>query len=412
MSLISRKNAKCYYWKFYYKQCGVLKQKNVNTGVPIKGGSKKEAERVGRQKEAEYIDSLHTPIQRHQDLKYAHKDDTVEEYAQYWLNERLGGKKANTRYSYQLIVNKHIIPLLGNLKVSEIDQFDLEWFIKEHLKKCDELEEKCEQKRKKGKKITNADKPYYNTIKKIMDITSMMLKDAVSSGALNDNPCKKVAKCIRDLIPKSSFTDKKAEPYTIAELNTLIEASKGTTLEPCIMLAVYLGLRREEVLGLKWSDVDFINNVVYIRNTVVTEGGKILYRDDVTKNKNSKATLPLYADLRLYLLSLKQKQYEEKMIFGDCYNDSDYICRWNDGKLIKPNYISQTFPKLLKDNGLRSIRFHDLRATVVTLVWERTGDIKLAQTIARHGNISTTADIYALANISDKKEALEKAFSN
>lgn len=414
MGLYKRETSKCWYWKFIYKDVtGKRKDKTISTGIPVRG-SKKEAEKIGRQKEAEFRELLEaeTTPERHKQLKLAHKNDTVGEYANYWLNERLGASKANTRYSYELVVNKHIVPLLGALKVSELDQFDIEWFIKKHLEICDSLQEKCEAKRKKGKKITNADKPYYNSIKKILDITSMMLKDAVASAVISENPCKKVAKCVRDLIPKSSFKeDKKAEPYTLEELNALIDACKGSVLEPCIMLASFLGLRREEVLGLKWEDVDFKNDVVYIRNTVVTHGGKNVYRDNETKNQNSKAKLPLYPDLRVYLLNLKQRQHDDAKTFGDCYIPSDYICRWQDGKLIKPNYISQTFPKFLKANNLRSIRFHDLRATVVTLVWEKTGDIKIAQAIARHSNLSTTADIYATAKLDDKQDALKKAFT-
>lgn len=86
------------------------------------------------------------------------------------------------------------------------------------------------------------------------------------------------------------------------------------------------------------------------------------------------------------------------------------LCRWTNGKLIKPNYISQTFPKFLKKNNLRNIRFHDIRATVVTLIWEKTGDIKKAQIIARHSNIDITADIYTDVNMNDKRNALNQAF--
>lgn len=412
MSLYKKKNGTSWYWAFRYTDAlGKSKLKSISTGISCKPGNKKEAEHQGKLKEAAFLASINNHEIRHKERKLAHIDDTVNDYAIYWLECELGHIKANTCYSYELVVKKHIIPLLGKIKLSDLDQYDLEEFIKKHIEICDSLQAICDEKRKSGKKITNDDKPYYTSIRKIFSILTMMLNNAVANSAIQSNPCTKVKANIRALMPKSKYKEiDKPKTYTIDELNLLITKCKGEVLEPCIMLASFLGLRREEVLGLKWSDIDFTNDIVHIRNTVVTNGGKNEYRDNETKNDASMTDLPLIDELKTYLLALKKQQHQYSKIFGDDYIQSDYICRWTNGKLIKPNYISQTFPKFLKKNNLRNIRFHDIRATVVTLIWEKTGDIKKAQIIARHSNIDITADIYTDVNMNDKRNALNQAF--
>ena len=104
------------------------------------------------------------------------------------------------------------------------------------------------------------------------------------------------------------------------------------------------------------------------KDTCVLEGTQIVYRDDVTKNSASNAILPLPDNLREYLLQLKEKQFATKKFLGKGYTDTGLVCTYQDGKGIKPGYVSENFHKMLIANNLRVIRFHDLRHTVGTLI--------------------------------------------
>lgn len=407
MSLYAKQNGKNYYWKFRFTDVeGIIKSKSVNTGIS-KHGSKKEARRVGLLKEEEFKSTLSPPKIRHHEQKFSHADDTVAEFSHHWLSERIRYLNEGTKYYYKTTVVKHIIPIIGDIKLSELDQFDLEEFIDTHLQICSEKEELCIQKQNAGKRIKTNERPYYNSIAKIFNILSIMLTDAVAIGAIPENPAKKVSKAAKKKMPKSNF---RGAAYTLNEHQALIEASKGNILEAPIMLAAYLGLRREEVLGLKWSQIDLDQDIVTVEDTVVTAGGSIIYQNDSTKTVASNDILPIIGPLHEFLAELKKNQANDQTALGEGYIDSDFVCRWPDGKLIKPNYISQNFKKFLRANNLREIRFHDLRDTVVTLVWQNTGDIKKAQAIARHANLNVTADIYTEAKLEDKKNGLERAF--
>lgn len=409
MSLYAKANGSNFYWKFYYlDDDGKRVQKSINTGIQNVRGNKRKAMEQGKLLEDEFLASLDDKKVRHRDRGLEHREDTVEQFAHFWLDKRLDYLRENTLYSYKLVVNRHIIPYIGNMKLKEIDQYDVEEFIDLHIKKCKLLEKQVQEKRLRGEKVASDERAYSLSIKKIVHILSMMLSDAVSVGAIQENPVHKVSTKAKKSIPQSNFRGK---AYTLEEHQKLIEVCKGSTIEPAIMLTAYLGLRREEVLGLKWSDVDLENETVTIRNTVVTSGGRILYHDNQTKNEKSMDILPLIPPLKEYLIGLKQRQEEDAKAFGRGYEESDYICRWNDGRLIKPDYVTHGFRKLLQEKGMRVIRFHDLRDTVVTLVWETTKDIKKAQIIARHTRIDMTADRYTDPKLDDKKDGLTQAFN-
>ena len=156
-----------------------------------------------------------------------------------------------------------------------------------------------------------------------------------------------------DIIPNNP-ADKVQKPkkeqfigefYTTDQLLNLIEASKGDELELIILLTVHYGLRRSEVLGLKWDDIDFKNKTLTIRHTVVIakiNGKRQLVAKDRTKNKSSYRTLPLIDAIAIKLQEQKAKQETFKMKFGSSYNKDylDYICVNPQGILIRPDYIS------------------------------------------------------------------------
>ena len=113
-----------------------------------------------------------------------------------------------------------------------------------------------------------------------------------------------------------------------------------------------------------------------------------------TKNKSSYRTLPLIAEVKVYLLQLKRKQKEAKLLHGGSHIDNDYVNKWEDGKPFTPDYISRTFKKILTKNKLQVIRFHDLRHTTASLLLSKGFSLKEIQEYLGHANINTTSDIY------------------
>ena len=105
-------------------------------------------------------------------------------------------------------------------------------------------------------------------------------------------------------------------------------------------------------------------------------------------------TFPLLDDVREVLLKLKDKQSEYRRIFGKMYKESDYIFTWQDGRLYRPDYITDTFQKVLKKNGLPHMRFHDLRHSTASILHDKNWSLKDIQEWLRHADIETTGNIY------------------
>ena len=184
------------------------------------------------------------------------------------------------------------------------------------------------------------------------------LKYAVKNDMIPSNPADKVERPKQDKF-YGNFYDRD-------ELNKLFEAVAGTKLELPVLLGAFYGLRRSEIVGLKWSAIDFEQNTITISHTVTScnlDGKCVIVAKDTTKTKSSRRTLPLVPYFHEKLLAVKAQQGRNQKLCGRSYNREflEYICVDDIGDRFKPNYITSQFPRLLERNGFRKIRFHDLR---------------------------------------------------
>lgn len=225
------------------------------------------------------------------------------------------------------------------------------------------------------------------------------LKYAVKIDLLDSNPADKVERPKKNPF-MGSF-------YDSDEVEKLFEAAKGTLLEIPVFLGAFYGLRRSEVLGLKWNAIDFQSNTITVKHTVTScnlDGKHIQVAQDTTKTKSSLRVLPLVPAFREKLLELRDYQKECKRLCGKCYNKQyqEYICVDEMGKLISPHYLTSAFPKLLEKNGLRRIRFHDLRHSCASLLLANGVPMKQIQEWLGHSDFSTTANVYAHLDYNSK----------
>ena len=159
----------------------------------------------------------------------------------------------------------------------------------------------------------------------------------------------------------------------------------------------YYGLRRSEVLGLRWSAIDMEHKTISISHKVIeaeVDGKFVPMGEDVLKTKSSFRTLPLIPAVGIILLEEKEKQEMYRRLFKKSYC-RDYICVDQCGKLLRPNYVTEHFSWLIEKYGLRKVRFHDLRHTCASLLLSNGISMKQIQIWLGHSTFSTTADIYA-----------------
>ena len=199
--------------------------------------------------------------------------------------------------------------------------------------------------------------------------------------------------------------------YLIAELTQL---PIGSLVAPVgVEVHIVHGIEDDVItlavlaIGLKWDAIDFDQNTITIRHTVTScdlDGKRVLVASDTTKTKSSMRTLPLVPFMRERLLTLKEEQQENRRLCGRSYIKDylEYVCVNEIGDLIKPHYVTESFPKLLKAKGMRQIRYHDLRHSCASLLLANGVPMKQIQEWLGHSDFSTTANIYAHLDYSSK----------
>lgn len=195
--------------------------------------------------------------------------------------------------------------------------------------------------------------------------------------------------------------------YNHQEINFLFNKVKGELIELAVILAAFYGLRRSEVVGLKWTAINFENKTISIRHTVTPvyfEGQEHLIEKDRTKNKSSRRTLPLVPAFEDLLLRIRELQVLNKAICGNsyCTDYDEYIYLDKLGQRIKPGYITQNFTRTIKKLKMRKIRYHDLRHSCASLLLSNGISMKEIQEWLGHSNYSTTANIYSHLEYSSK----------
>ena len=174
------------------------------------------------------------------------------------------------------------------------------------------------------------------------------------------------------------------------------------------MLAATYGLRRSECAGLRWSAIDFRARRMVINHTAVISNGRIIYADNV-KTRSSYRTLPLSDSLRRYLLDLRRRQKANRRKYGKSYCQTDYVCCFEDGSPLRPDYISREFGRVCRRAALPRIRFHDLRHSVAPLLLQQGFSLKQIQDWLGHADISTTANVYAHVPYIEKETIAKNA---
>ena len=354
------KNGK-YYMVLNGVENGKRKQRWVSTGLTEKG-NKRKAERMLRERLAE--EERKAPSGEATNILFT-------DYLQRWL--ALSERRVDevTMQSYRMLSLRHVLPWFQErcLTLSEVSRKVIQEF----------LDEKGRCGRLDGKGGLGP-----KSLRELKNILNQTLNEAVREELLTVNPCN-----LLRLPPKETS---RAQFYTSEQLNALLTAVKEEPLDPLIRTTDLSDHRRTELLGLKWDGLDFENDTLAIRHTVVKVYSTVA--KDKTKTKSSYRSFPLPPEMRDLFLSLRADQERNRRLLGKDYVQTDYVFCWPDGRPFTSDYVSHRFGKLLKKYGLPHIRFHDLRHSCASFFINQGCDLKQVQEWMGHSDISTTANIY------------------
>ena len=224
------------------------------------------------------------------------------------------------------------------------------------------------------------------------------LIEQMATGTLQSNQLELL---VADLAQRlQDVSGKKVYGYLPPRVKRIVDEIVDELAKDERVSSAYYGLRRSEVLGLRWSAIDMEHKTISISHKVIeaeVDGKFVPMGEDVLKTKSSFRTLPLIPAVGIILLEEKEKQEMYRRLFKKsyCRDYLDYICVDQCGKLLRPNYVTEHFSWLIEKYGLRKVRFHDLRHTCASLLLSNGISMKQIQIWLGHSTFSTTADIYA-----------------
>ena len=377
-----------YYAVLYLKVDGKRKCKWIPTKLPVNGTSNRKAQKAFDEIRIEYEREQEERQRMEEELaeltKNTHPDAFLPftDYIEKWLNSARPSLATTTYQSYSNMIKARILPYFKplGLQLQEIMPQHIEDFYQTIL------DDNC---------TTNTVIHYHSILRKAMQV-------AVKKDVIQKNPVDKVQRPKKNIF-RGNF-------YSEGEMMTLFDALSGDPLELCVKIAAYYGLRRSEVLGLRWDAIDLERKTISINHKVIeaeVDGKFVPVGEDVLKTKSSFRTLPLIPAVEKLLLEEKEKQEMFRRLFKKsyCRDYLDYICVDQTGKLLRPNYVTEHFAWLIQKYDLKKVRFHDLRHTCASLLLSNGISMKQIQIWLGHSTFATTADIYAHLDFAAQEES-------
>ncbi|KKI51585.1 site-specific integrase [Christensenella hongkongensis] len=285
---------------------------------------------------------------------------TVKEYMEDWVEKH--GKanlRPSTLYGYRGYIKNHIVPYIGNVPLNQVTGAML-----------DDLFSKLYAKGLS-----------HSSVRYTQRILSVAMEHARKYRYIEFNPA-------RDIITKFGKQGKTPDPYTIEQMQHLMANTYGTEWEMSVMLGGMYGLRRSEILGLRWCNVDLENKTFSVIEQLpfkVPPKTKII--KDFAPPKSHGRILPITEATMPYFLRQFENQQKQKKLLqsaGKEYYDNDLVVSRPDGAPMRAGRISENFAHMLEKYDMPHIRFHDLRHTAATNMYQLTGDFYSVGEILGH----------------------------
>jgi len=294
---------------------------------------------------------------------------TVKQWLSIWVNDYAQvATRTSTYKKYFSLIKSHIIPAIGNIRLQDLKTNVIQNLFATLLKSGN-------LRTKKGLSPS--------TVAEIHLILNQACAQAIANNLINKNPV--------TATKKPSRNHHEINPYTKEELDLFLDAAKDHRLYPAFLLEAHTGLRRSELLGLKWKDLDFIKGTV-----TIVRANKVDTKSDMqTKTKSGNRTIVIAKKTLPVLAEHKRQQDMLQKQLGDAYINEEFIFCQQNGKRSCPRSFSRSFNQLLRKRQLRKIRFHDLRHTHATLLLAKGIPVDLVSKQLGHASIRITLENYS-----------------
>ena len=286
-----------------------------------------------------------------------------EDFLNEWLTSKSNAIKKTTWSLYDSVIRNHINPILGKIKISDLSPQKIQtlYIQKEH------------------------DGVGKRTIRVVHTILNSSLKNAVKLGAIHTNPA--------EATNPPNYETPEMQSYSEHEITQLLLATKETSLEALIHLAITTGLRQSELLALKWTDIDWDRNTISIQRQLKRKYEKKDYYSSLI-TKSGRRTISLGVNTIDKIRDHHQQQMIEKKEMGDRWEENELIFPSTIGTPMHQRNLLRRFKNLIQESGLREIRFHDLRHTAASLMLNHGISPLIVAKRLGHSKVSITLDTY------------------
>lgn len=303
----------------------------------------------------------------------------TKKFLEEWLKEKKKYISYDSYVTFRNTINKYINPLIGNVYITNLKIL--------HIKKM----------------FNSLEGNSASTIKNVKSVLNIALDYAKGKQLIKKNPAKgfRLPKKLLLKINKVNQSDKKV--LNINQINTLIKVSKGSKVYMQILFAALMGLRRGEINGLKYSDVDFVNQKLKVQRQLGIKPNtkkedfevKTYTKQEIavkTPSSNRELDIPDYVFEAI--IEERKKYNKNKNRRKKQFKDLGYICCSSYGRPRSKSYHFKEFKRILKENNLPNIRFHDLRKSYTTMLLTNNFDIKTISELLGHSSEEITLNTY------------------
>jgi len=304
-------------------------------------------------------------------------NQSIEQFLTDWLMVHKPTVRVRTYERYEGFVRLHVIPVIGRIQLQKLSAQHIQSL---YAKK---LEEKLSP----------------TTVNTLHMMLHRALKDAVRWGLVARNVC--------DLVSPPRRAHYEFKPLTLEQAHQLLTALRGHNMEALFVLALTTGMRRGEILALKWQDINFTQNMLQVRRIFTRAPGQRYVEAEPKTNKSRRSVLlpTITADL---LKQHRVHQLEAKLQVGEFWEEHDLVFCTSLGTPLNPNKVLERFKTVLKKASLPDMRFHDLRHSAATMLLSVGVHPKVVQELLGHNQISMTMDTYSHVLPTMQKDAMDK----
>ncbi|MCX4845775.1 tyrosine-type recombinase/integrase [Streptomyces sp. NBC_00893] len=334
-------------------------------------------------------------------LPVATADSTVGIYLTYWLGSvAVHRLRENTHTRYATCIRLYLKPGLGTKKLSRLTTRDVRTFLDRLRTTC----QCCAQELDAAKHQCCAVDECCDKRLSPLTVTYVhsVLKSALEHAVREDELPRNVARNVKTTAPRP----RRFQPLTATEARQLLQAASDDRLHALYELALRTGLRKGELLGLHWEDLDLDSGTASIHRSLqrTRTGGLTTLH---TKTRASERRIALPTECINSLKRHRERQEEERNATKVGWKDSGLIFTTPTGGPLDPANMTRRFGRLLDRAGLRRIRFHDLRHSTATLLLEQGVDLVVIKELLGHAHIGVTAGVYAHVRLRLQRQAID-----